>query len=126
GVRIRGNTSYTALPTGSEKFSLKVKLDHVHEDQLLLGYKTLNLNNGFHDPTFLREVIYNNYVARFIPNIRANHVQVTLNVANWGIYTNLQPGNKGMLRDYLEDDDGARIDCQSSPNGPDLAYNGRN
>lgn len=32
GVRIRGNTSYTGLPFGSEKFSLKIKMDHVHPD----------------------------------------------------------------------------------------------
>lgn len=124
GVRIRGNTSYSALPTGSEKFSLKVKLDQTHEGQTLLGYKTLNLNNGFHDPTFLREVVYNNYVAQFIPNIRANHVQVTLNGANWGVYNNIQQGNKGMLGDYFENDDGLRINCKNNPNGPGLRYNG--
>src|SRR5690606_5164195 len=43
---------------------LILKVDHTHEDQELLGYKTLNLNNGFHDPTFTREIVYNNYVAR--------------------------------------------------------------
>lgn len=126
GVRIRGNTSYTQLPSGSEKFSLKVKVDHTHEDQELLGYKTLNLNNGFHDPTFTREIVYNNYVARFIPNIRANHVVVTLNGSNWGVYNNVQQGNKRMLRDYFDDGEGLRITCSNNPNGPGLAYAGPN
>lgn len=124
GVRIRGNTSYTALPSGSEKFSLKLKLDQVDPDQALFGYQTLNLNNGFHDPTFTREVVYNNYVAQFIPNPRANHVTVTLNGQNWGVYINVQQPNKRMLRDYFADDDGLRITCSNNPNGPGLAYNG--
>lgn len=124
GVRIRGNTSYTQLPAGSEKFSLKIYTDHVHPDQKLLGYDNLNLNNGFLDPTFMREVLFNNYAAQFIPNIRANHVQVTLNDQNWGVYINVQQGNKRMLRDYFAADDGLRIGCSNNPNGPGLAYNG--
>lgn len=124
GVRIRGNTSYTMLPSGSQKFSLKLKLDHEHENQELWGYKTLNLNNGFMDPTFTREVVYNNYVAQFIPNMRANHVVVSLNGQNWGVYINVQQGNKRMLRDYFEDADGLRMECSNNPNGPGLAYNG--
>lgn len=126
GVRIRGNTSYTALPTGSEKFSLKIYMDHVDPDQELMGYDTLNLNNGFRDPTFCREVVYNNYVAQFIPNPRANHVVVTLNGQNWGVYINVQQPNKRMLRDYFTNADGVRIRCANNPNGPGLTYNGPN
>lgn len=124
GVRIRGNTSYTALPPGSEKFSLSVEIDYVHPDQTLMGYKTLNLNNGFHDPTFCREVAYNNYVARFIPNPRANHVLLTLNGENWGVYINVQQFDKTMLASWFRDTNGLRIKCANSPNGPGLKYNG--
>lgn len=126
GVRIRGNTSYTALPAGSEKFSLKIKTDHVHEDQELMGYDTLNLNNGFRDPTFTREVVYNNFVARFVPNPRANHVLLTLNGQDWGVYNNVQQTDKRMLRDYFANADGLRIKCANRPNGPGLAYAGTN
>lgn len=124
GVRIRGNTSYTALPAGSQKWSLKIETDWVNPDQELLGYKTLNLNNGFRDPTFCREMIYNNFVAQFIPNPRANHVVVSLNGQNWGVYVNVQQPNKRMLRDYFADDDGLRVRCANNPNGPGLRYNG--
>lgn len=126
GVRIRGNTSYTALPTGSEKFSLKINTDFVDPEQKLMGHDSINLNNGFHDPTFVREVAYNNYVAQYIPNPRANHVLVTLNGQNWGVYINVQQPNKAMLRNYFENEDGARISCSNNPNGPGLAYNGPN
>lgn len=124
GVRIRGNTSYTALPAGSEKFSLNVEVDFVHADQEVMGYDSLNLNNGFRDPTFCREVMYNNYVAQFIPNPRANHVLVTLNGQNWGVYVNVQQFDKTMLSTHFPDTDGLRIKCPNNPFGPGLRYNG--
>ncbi len=124
GVRIRGNTSYTALPSGSQKFSLNIDMDENVPGQSLLGYNSLNLNNGFRDPTFCREVMYNNIVARYIPNPRANHVTVTINGQNWGVYINVQQFNKDMLRSYFADEDGMRVKCANNPNGPGLTYNG--
>ncbi len=126
GVRIRGNTSYTALPSGSEKFSLKVYMDYVDPEQELMGYDSLNFNNAFRDPTFCREVVYNNYVAQFIPNPRANHVVLVLNGQNWGVYCNIQQPDKRMLRDYFVSADGLRIRCPNNPNGPGLRYLGSN
>ncbi len=124
GVRIRGNTSYTALPSGSEKVSLNIDMDWMIDGQALMGYSSLNLNNGFHDPTFCREVMYNNIVSRYIPNMRANHVVVVINGQNWGVYVNVQQFNKDMLRSYFPDEDGLRIKCANNPNGPGLRYNG--
>ena len=49
GVRIRGNTSYTALPAGSQKFSLKIETDFINPDLEVMGYDDINLNNGFRD-----------------------------------------------------------------------------
>lgn len=124
GVRIRGNTSYTGLPSGSEKFSLRIETAFTNPDQELMGYDTINLNNGMLDPTFSREVMYNNFVGEYIPNIRANNVTVTINGQNWGVYNNIQQGNKAMLRRYFANADGVRITCSNQPNGPGLAYNG--
>ncbi|HYE62972.1 MAG TPA: CotH kinase family protein [Phycisphaerales bacterium] len=124
GVRIRGNTSYTALPAGSQKFSLNVDLDFVNPQQTLYGYQALNLNNGFHDPTFCREVLYNNYVAEFIPNPRACHALVTINGQNWGVYINVQQFDQEMLSGFFADTSGLRIKCANNPSGPGLRYNG--
>ncbi|MBL8876835.1 MAG: CotH kinase family protein [Phycisphaerae bacterium] len=125
GVRIRGNTSYTALPAGSEKFSINIDTDAVDPNQEITGgYSSLNFNNGFHDPTFCREVLYNNYVASFMPNMRANHVIVTLNGQNWGVYNNIQQFNKKMLSTHFPDTSGLRIKCANNPAGPGLRYNG--
>lgn len=124
GVRIRGNTSYMGLPPGSDKFSLNVDVDFVHAGQDLLGYKSLNLNNGFHDPTFCREVVYNNYASQWIPNMRANHVVVQLNGANWGVYNNVQQFDKAMLSTGFRDTSGLTVKCANNPFGPGLKYNG--
>jgi hypothetical protein len=105
GVRIRGNSSYWRLPSGSQKFPLNVELDFVHPDQTLMGYKTLNLNNGWRDPTFCREVVY-------------------INSENWGVYLNVQQFDKTMLGTTFPDADGLRIKCPNDPNGPGLLYNG--
>lgn len=126
GVRIRGNTSYIALPFGSQKFSLKVYLDYTDPDQELMSYDTLNLNNAFRDPTFCREVIHNNYVAQHMPNPRANHVLVYLNGEYWGVYVNTQQPDKRMLGDSFADNDGLRMKCANNPNGPGLRYVGTN
>ncbi|MCC6950558.1 MAG: CotH kinase family protein [Phycisphaerales bacterium] len=124
GFRIRGNTSYSALPAGSQKFSLNVEMDAVDPEQSLMGYGSLNFNNAFHDPTFCREVLYNNYVSQFMPHPRSNHVVVTINGQNWGVYANVQQFNKAMLSTHFADTGGLRIKCANNPNGPGLRYNG--
>ena len=122
GIRIRGNTSYTGIPSGSQKFSLKLQMDSVDVNQQLMGYDTINLNNGWRDPTFTREVEYNNYLAQFVPNAHANNVLVTINGQNWGVYNNVQQTDKRLLRGYFSNADGLRVRCANNPSGPGLAY----
>jgi CotH kinase protein/Lamin Tail Domain len=122
GIRIRGNTSFTGLPTGSQKFSLKLEMDVVNPNQDLMGYDSINLNNGWRDPTFTREVEFNNYLAQFTPNALANNVIVTINGENWGVYNNVQQTDKAMLRRYFSNADGLRVRCFNNPNVPGLSY----
>jgi hypothetical protein len=122
GIRIRGNTSFTAMPAGSQKFSLKLEMDFTDPNQQLMGYDTLNLNNGWRDPTFTREVEYNNLLAQYVPNARANNVLVTINGQNWGVYNNVQQTDKRALRSYFSNADGLRVRCANNPNGPGLTY----
>lgn len=124
GVRIRGNTSFLALPPGSEKVSLNVETDFVHAGQEVLGFKNLNFNNAFSDPTFCREILYMNVLAKWIPSGRANHVVVELNGQNWGVYANVQQFDKTMLREFFEDEDGLRVKIANNPGGPGLQYFG--
>ncbi len=85
GVRFRGNTSYQRVD--SEKKPFNIEIDYTHEDQRLMGYKTLNLINCNGDPTFMREVLYSNACRAHIPSAKANFVTLVINGENWGGYT---------------------------------------
>ena len=51
GVHFRGASSFLFVPEGSKR-SMNLSVDWVHDDQRLLGYRTLNLLNVNSDPTF--------------------------------------------------------------------------
>jgi hypothetical protein len=126
GVRIRGNTSYLLLPAGSQKVSLNITVDDNNPGQEVMGYDSLNFNNAFSDPTFCREVVYHNILTRYIPSGRANHIVLTINGQNWGVYANIQQFDKEMLDDYFDEADGMRVKCANNPSGPGLQYVGPN
>ena len=107
GVRFRGNTSYTR--TGdSEKKSFNIEMDFVDEDQTLMGYRTLNLNNAYLDPSFMRKVLYFHEARNYVPTPKANHVHLTINGQNWGVYANVQQINADMVAEWFPSNDGDR------------------
>lgn len=125
GVRFRGNTSYRRIPAGSEKFGFNIETDFTDPDQKLLGYDHLNLNNGYHDPTFMREVITYQIARRYMCAPQANFVKVYLNDQYWGIYINVQQPNKDMIEEWFRTNDGNRYRGFPSGGGSfnDSAFN---
>jgi hypothetical protein len=105
GVRFKGQTSYMGV-TNSQKKSFNLSTHHLYDDQRLMGYKTLNLNNGFQDASFLREVYYLHQIRRHIPAAKANFVQLYLNGQHWGLYPNVQQLNKDFLEEWFLSNDG--------------------
>ena len=105
GVRFKGQTSYM-MAQNSQKKSFNLTVDHARPDQKLMGYKTLNLNNSFQDPSFLREVFYLHQIRRHIPVAKANFVKLYLNGQYWGIYPNVQQLNKDFLKEWFFSADG--------------------
>ncbi|MBT7859431.1 MAG: T9SS type A sorting domain-containing protein [Gemmatimonadetes bacterium] len=118
GVRFRGNTSYTQTGN-SEKKSFNIELDFVDEDQALMGYRTLNLNNANLDASFMREVLYFHEARDYIPTPKANHVRLTINGQNWGVYANVQQINADMVAEWFASNDGDRWKIE--PQGGDTA-----
>lgn len=106
GVRFKGQTSYSQTQN-SQKKSFNISTDYIHEDQRLMGYKTLNLNNCFQDPSFLREVFYLHQSRNHIPVAKANFVQLHINDQPWGLYPNIQQLNKDFLEQWFLSNDGA-------------------
>ena len=66
------------------KRSINLYIDHKHDGQKLLGYKTLNLLNSNSDPTFMREVIYSHIARDYIPAFKGNFIKVVINGESWG------------------------------------------
>lgn len=121
GVRFRGNTSYTMLPTqpnqGWEKKSFNIEMDWLVPGQDIYGYDHLNLNNGFHDPTFLREFLTYYVMRRHGVAPKCNFVRLFLNGALWGLYINVQQPNKDMMKEWFRSNDGNRYRCFPTSGG---------
>ena len=108
GVRFRGNTSYTWLPTGCQKKSFNISVDFTQPGLDLYGYDHLNLNNGFHDPTFLREFLTYMVCRRHGCAPKANFVKLYLNNQYWGVYINVQQPNKDWAKEWFRSNNGTR------------------
>jgi hypothetical protein len=116
GVRFKGNTSYMRPTT--QKKSFNVSMDEFVAGQDLLGYSTLNFNNAFMDPTFMREVLFSKACRSFTSAAKGNFIHLKINNENWGIYANVQQLNKDFLEEWYETDTGDRFKVPSALHNP--------
>lgn len=108
-VQFKGQTSFTrAIKDGSEKLSFDVKLDEVIDGQDIEGYNTFNFNNGFQDPSFMKEVLYARLSREFLPALKGNFIRLYLNGEDWGLYPNIQQLNGDYIREWFLSNDGIR------------------
>lgn len=91
GVRFKGQTSYQMV--SSQKKSFNISLNYGVDYDKLMGYKTLNLNNCYLDPSFLREFFYLHQIRHHIPAAKATFVKLYLNNQYWGVYPSVQQLN---------------------------------
>jgi spore coat protein CotH len=126
GVRFKGQTSYRGGggSVSSQKKSFNISLD-AFEDLNIEGYKTLNLNNSFQDPSFMREVVYYKLIRRHSQAAKANFVRLYINDQDWGVYQNIQQLNKDFLEEWWPTNDGSNWRADS-PTGTIGAPGGGN
>ncbi|MEE2885900.1 MAG: CotH kinase family protein [Planctomycetota bacterium] len=117
GVRFRGMSSY--IGSGTKK-SINLTMDAFVPDQELMGYDSLNLSNGYNDPTFCREMIAYQLHREYMPAPKANYVKVNINGAYFGLYVNVQQQDKKFIGQWYEDTSGNRYRCDP----PSSAGNG--
>ncbi|MBK7817188.1 MAG: CotH kinase family protein [Sphingobacteriaceae bacterium] len=104
GVKFKGNSSYN---NPSVKKSFKLDFNEYVNGQDYDGLKKLNLNNGFKDPTFMREKIMLDFLIRAgIPAPRCTYARVNLNGTFWGLYVVVEEIDKDFLDDEFSDDKG--------------------
>ena len=134
GVRFKGQTSYanTNGDTGggpggggpggggpggggpgggnsvdTDKKSFNIELDWIN-NQDIDGYETLNLNNCYQDPSFLREFLFEKFARNYIPAAKVNFMQLMINDQNWGIYPNIQQLDKKHASEWFFDNECTR------------------
>ncbi len=117
GVRFKGQTSYSQT-TSSQKKSFNISTDYVHDAQELMGYKTLNLNNCFQDPSFMREVFFQSQIKRHVPVAQSAFVNLFINNQNWGLYPNVQQLNGDFLKEWFLSNDGTNWRADKPPGAP--------
>lgn len=101
GVRFRGQSSFqNPLVLSSQKKPFGISLDFVYPNQDITGRKSLNLNNGFDDPSFMREIFYQHQLKKHIPVAKSAYVQLYINGESWGLYPNVQQLNKSFYKDW--------------------------
>jgi len=84
GVRLKGNSSYSY---NGYKNSFKLDIDEFTDGQTVYGLDKLNLNNGFLDPSLVREkCAYELCKEVGIPAERTNYAALYINGNFWGLY----------------------------------------
>lgn len=118
GIRFKGNTSYQ-MTGNSQKKSFNITTDFVKDGQDIMGYSTINLNNSFEDPSFMREFYYLHQLRKHIPAAKASYVRLLINGANWGVYPNVQQINKDFIKEWFMTNNGTnwRADAPSGTGG---------
>lgn len=131
GVRFKGNSSFR-IPGVKKPFRIDFnEYDEGIPDRntTFLGLKKLNLNNGFKDPTLLREKLFLDFCAQYLPTLRAVHARVFVNGVYWGLYTAVEHLDSTFIENrFGGDEDGNLFEGESSgaPGsfGSDLSYRG--
>ena len=124
GVRLKGNSSRNSVrQMGSERYSFKVDTNRFVDGQDVLGVDRLNLNNGFKDPSYLRERLGAElYREVGVPTIRTAHARLTRNGEPFGLYTLVEEVDGDFLREWFSDDEGALY--KPEPHAGNLEWHG--
>ncbi len=87
-VRTKGlNSLQGAMQAGSIRYGLKVDINFFNSARNLYGVKKLNFNNGYNDPTLIREVLgYELYEEMGVPTPRYAFTDLWVNDTHLGLY----------------------------------------
>lgn len=107
-VRTKGNSSLKSVASmGSHRLSFKVDTNRNVPGQTLLGVKKLNLNNGFKDPTLLREhLAYALMREAGVPAPRTTFVDLTVGGEHLGLYLMVEHVDDDFLAQHFPASDG--------------------
>lgn len=107
-VRTKGSSSLMfATSAGSFRAGLKVDFNFFNSARSYHGIKKLAYNNGFSDPTLMKEFLgYELMALMGVPTPRACFVDVWVNDAHLGVYTQVEAVDGRFLSENFADDGG--------------------
>ncbi len=107
-VRPKGNSSLMSVAqSGTARMSLKVDFNFFNSARTLYGLKKANFNNGFSDPTLIREVLsYELFEQMGMPTPRTSFVDIWVNDTHLGLYTMVEQVDKTFLTNHFADANG--------------------
>ncbi len=108
GVRPKGNSSLRgAFGTGDRRFSMKIDFNLLNKARDFRSLKKVNLNNGWRDPTLIRERLsYKIFEQMGVPTPRSAFVDLWMNDAHLGVFTMVEQIDKTFLQRHFQDDRG--------------------
>jgi spore coat protein CotH len=126
GVKYKGNSSYNA---NNNKNPLHINLDFVKGNQDYQGYTDLKLQNGYQDPSMIREVLSYAILEQYMDCPKANFANVYINGTLRGLYSSAESISDNFNGDHYYSTDGAFFKCNpvggAGPGAtvsPDLKY----
>jgi hypothetical protein len=108
GVRTKGNASLMeTVNWDSNRFPLAIDFNLFNRARTFHGMKKVHFNNGWSDPTLLRDVIsYEIFAGMGVPSPRASIVDLWVNDMHLGVYTMAEAVDQSMLARYFADTGG--------------------
>lgn len=95
GVRFRGDKSYQM---GLKRNPFAIKLDHSNPDQNHQGFITLKLSSALRDPSMVREVLFYEIAAKYMPASQACYTKLYVNEEYIGVFINIESPDKQFLQ----------------------------
>jgi hypothetical protein len=126
GVKYKGNSSYNA---NNNKNPIHIELDYIHGNYDYQGYTDIKLQNGYQDPSMIREVLSYAVLEQYMDCPKANFANVYINGTLRGLYSSAESINRKFNGDHYYTSNGSFIKCNpvggAGPGAtvsPDLRY----
>ena len=116
GVRYKGLSSTFVQ---SRKKPLNLSTDSFVPGQRLLGYDTVNLNNGYSDPSFVREALTTEMLRPYMPAQQTSFAAVDVNGEHLGLYLAAEQVEGTFVSEWFPGGDGILIKADP-PAGPGM------
>ena len=107
-VRTKGSSSLMAAASaGTFRAGLKVDFNFFNQARSYHGVKKLVYNNGFSDPTLMKEFLGYELMAEMgVPTPRACFADLWVNDAHLGVYTQVEVVDGEFVADHFDDPNG--------------------